>query len=191
MANSSKLPPMPTARRSSKRGKRSNPSSTRSRPRPIAVAAESRSSLRQPGPTIDQHCAYLAAAGIPFEDAQGRRLDFHSMRTTACTLLSGAGALPQEAQALMRHSDVKLTLKNYTDPTIFPLAALVERLPIPPDDDEAPGALAATGTDGCPLDDGGAGVRARGAMRTGPVFNGTGRRDRGAEAGERKTANRG
>ena len=57
----------------------------------------------------------LTAAGIPFEDEQGRRVDLHALRHTFITLLSASGVAPRVAMALARHSDLKLTMRVYTD----------------------------------------------------------------------------
>jgi integrase len=57
----------------------------------------------------------LKAAGIPFEDEQGRRVDLHALRHTFITLLSASGVAPRVAMALARHSDLKLTMRVYTD----------------------------------------------------------------------------
>ena len=82
-------------------------------------------------PTIEEHRAYLVAAGIEWEDGEGRRADLHALRHTYGTLLSNAGVSPREAMELMRHTDLRLTMKVYTDPRIFNLAGAVERLPMP------------------------------------------------------------
>jgi len=100
-------------------------------------------------PTMDEHRAYLAAAGIDWLDDEGRRADLHAMRHTYGTLLSKAGVSPREAMELMRHTDLRLTMKVYTDPRIFDLAAAVAKLPLPPV--EHKNAAAATGTDGGPI----------------------------------------
>ncbi len=71
----------------------------------------------------------LAAAGIPFMDALGRQADFHSLRHTFGTNLSRAGVLPRVAMELMRHSDLRLTMKGYTDATLLPAADGIDRLP--------------------------------------------------------------
>ena len=71
----------------------------------------------------------LAAAGIPFEDERGRRVDLHALRTTFGTLLSASGVSPRVAMELMRHSDLKLTMKVYTDASQLPLIAEAARLP--------------------------------------------------------------
>jgi integrase len=71
----------------------------------------------------------LAAAGIPYKDALGRQADFHSLRHTFGTNLSKAGVLPRVAMELMRHSDLRLTMKVYTDANMLPGAEGIERLP--------------------------------------------------------------
>jgi integrase len=93
-------------------------------------------------PTMDQHRAYLKAAGIDWKDCDGRRADFHALRHTYGTLLSKAGVMPREAMALMRHTDMKQTMRTYTDARVFNLAGAVEKLPMP-----MPAAMVATGTD--------------------------------------------
>ena len=54
-------------------------------------------------------------AGIERYDAEGRQLDLHALgRTTFGTRLANSGVMPQMAAKLMRHSDVKITMKHYT-----------------------------------------------------------------------------
>ena len=71
----------------------------------------------------------LALARIPFETSEGR-FDLHSLRVTFCTNLSAAGVAPRVAMELMRHSDIRLTMKTYTDPARLPLAAAIASLPV-------------------------------------------------------------
>lgn len=71
----------------------------------------------------------LAKAGIPFMDDSGRRVDLHALRGTFCTNLSATGVYPRVAQALMRHQDIRQTMKTYTDAAQLPLAAAVAGLP--------------------------------------------------------------
>jgi integrase len=71
----------------------------------------------------------LELAGIPFTDAQGRRFDLHALRVTFGTNLSLAGVTPRVAMELMRHSDIKLTMKIYTDASQLPTAAAIASLP--------------------------------------------------------------
>jgi len=97
-------------------------------------------------PTIDEHREYLTAAGIDWKDSEGRRADVHALRHTFGTLLSQTGTSPREAMELMRHTDLSLTMKVYTDPRLFDLAGAVERLPIPAA--STPAVASATGTGG-------------------------------------------
>lgn len=73
----------------------------------------------------------LVAAGIPFEDALGRRADFHSLRGTFGNALALSGADTFVLREAMRHSDLKLTTKVYMDAAQFrgPVAAAVAKLP--------------------------------------------------------------
>lgn len=80
-------------------------------------------------PSITSHKLYLAKAGIPFEDEQGRRADFHALRHTYGTMLAKAGIAPRVAMSLMRHTDIRLTMNTYTDPQVFDLVGAVEKLP--------------------------------------------------------------
>ena len=81
-------------------------------------------------PRIPTHKRFLAKAGIPWLDDRGRRADIHALRHSYGTLLSKGGVSPREAMSLMRHTDLRLTMKVYTDPRIFDLAGAVEKLPI-------------------------------------------------------------
>lgn len=56
----------------------------------------------------------LERAAIERVDADGRHLDLHALRTTTGTMLARAGVAPQAAMRLLRHSDVKITMKHYT-----------------------------------------------------------------------------
>jgi len=71
----------------------------------------------------------LAAAGIPFEDIRGRRIDIHALRKTYGTMLAAAGVSPRVTMELMRHSDMKLTMSVYTDVAQLPVIAETARLP--------------------------------------------------------------
>jgi len=71
----------------------------------------------------------LKLAKIAETDARGRSLEFHSFRRTWSTFLNAAGAPPRVAMELMRHSDMRLTMQDYTDQTILPLAAALEKVP--------------------------------------------------------------
>jgi hypothetical protein len=80
-------------------------------------------------PRIPIHKQYLEAAGIPYLDDLGRRADIHALRHTFGTMLASAGVNIREAMELMRHTDMRLTTKVYTDPRAFNLAGAVEKLP--------------------------------------------------------------
>ena len=82
------------------------------------------------------------AAGV---DTAG--LDFHSLRHTTATLLCKAGVHPRAAQAILRHSDVNLTLGRYTHLLVEDEAAALDRLPDLGEPPEAE-AVRATGTEG-------------------------------------------
>jgi len=71
----------------------------------------------------------LAKASIPFLDERGRRMDYHALRTTFVTRLSINKVHPRLAMELARHSDLKLTMKNYTDAGQLPLREVIESLP--------------------------------------------------------------
>jgi site-specific recombinase XerD len=67
--------------------------------------------------------------GIVYQDEQGRRADFHALRVTFGTNLVLSGAHPRVAQELMRHSDIRLPMKIYTDASKLRLAEGVAGLP--------------------------------------------------------------
>ena len=71
----------------------------------------------------------LEAAGIPRRDSEGLIVDFHSLRHTWNTFLHCHGVPLRQAQALMRHSDPKLTGKVYLTEAMLPLAQTVNALP--------------------------------------------------------------
>jgi integrase len=73
----------------------------------------------------------LARAGIDRVDALGRRVDMHALRKTFGTHLVLAGVEPRVVMELMRHSDLKLTMKTYMDAAQLagPVVAAVAKLP--------------------------------------------------------------
>tara|TARA_R110002073_G_scaffold333405_1_gene520996 strand:+ start:142036 stop:143634 length:1599 start_codon:yes stop_codon:yes gene_type:complete len=71
----------------------------------------------------------LEAAGIEKVDSQDGRIHLHAMRHSTGTHLSAAGVSPRTAQAVMRHSDIALTMNTYTDERILETSAAVEQLP--------------------------------------------------------------
>ena len=84
-----------------------------------------------PAGLIKRFYGDLARAGIPKYDNRGRQLDIHSLRVTFGTSLALAGVHPRVAQQLLRHSDVNLTMRVYTDPRIHDLASAVESIGAP------------------------------------------------------------
>jgi integrase len=99
-------------------------------------------------PSMETHRRYLDKAGIAYLDDRGRRADFHSLRHSYGSLLAKSGVAPRVAMALMRHTDMRLTMNVYTDPRIFDLAGAVEKLPTLPADAPQTQTVKATGTDG-------------------------------------------
>jgi integrase len=71
----------------------------------------------------------LAEAGIPFVDDLGRRADFHALRKTLGTTLAVQGVHPYVLKEVMRHSDLKLTMKVYMDAGQLPVSAALAKLP--------------------------------------------------------------
>ncbi len=76
--------------------------------------------------------ADLALAGIPDKDEAGRYVDFHSLRVSLSTMLAANRVSPRAAQAIMRHSDPRLTASVYTDEKLLPLAAELLNVPAIP-----------------------------------------------------------
>jgi integrase len=70
----------------------------------------------------------LAACGIKGVDEHKRHLDFHALRHTFATMLARAGVSPRVAMELMRHSDMRLTAKTYTDVMSLPLFGELEKI---------------------------------------------------------------
>ncbi|MGO8699454.1 MAG: tyrosine-type recombinase/integrase [Limisphaerales bacterium] len=55
--------------------------------------------------------------------------DFHSLRYTWATFLQRNGVAQRFAMKLMRHSDIKLTAKVYTDEMQLPIYDAIKNLP--------------------------------------------------------------
>lgn len=90
--------------------------------------------------------ADLADAGIPYTDDAGRYRDFHALRHTCGSWLAANGVHPKVAQAIMRHSDINLTMSRYTHIFRGQEAAAVAKLPDLTTPDRQ--SQKATGTDG-------------------------------------------
>jgi len=71
----------------------------------------------------------LVAAGIDKIDERKGRVHLHALRHSTGTALSMAGVSPRTAQAVMRHSNVNLTMNTYTDQRLLDTSAAVELLP--------------------------------------------------------------
>ncbi len=71
----------------------------------------------------------LKAAQIAPVDGAGKRVDFHALRMTFQMLLTLNGTQPRVVMELMRHSDMKLTTKTYTDAGLLPTGDAVRKLP--------------------------------------------------------------
>jgi integrase len=82
-----------------------------------------------PGDLIKRFNGDCKRAGIPKRDDRGKTVDIHSLRMTFNTWLLDAGVPLRIAQELMRHADISMTAKVYTDPRIFDLSAAVDKLP--------------------------------------------------------------
>jgi hypothetical protein len=80
-------------------------------------------------PTMKEIRKDFKKAEISLKDERGHVVDFHALRTTYITRLQRAGVSPREAMELARHSDMRLTMKTYTDVAQLPLAATVRGLP--------------------------------------------------------------
>lgn len=69
---------------------------------------------------------------LNYEDADGRKADFHALRHTFITNLARSGVHPKVAQALARHSTIELTMTRYTHTVLGDLSAAVASLPAIP-----------------------------------------------------------
>ena len=69
------------------------------------------------------------ANGIAYRDETGRHADFQALRYTWATFLQRHGVAQRFAMKLLRHSDIKLTAKVYTDETQLPIYEAIKSLP--------------------------------------------------------------
>ena len=74
----------------------------------------------------------LAAASLPYQDADGRYLDFHAFRHTFITWVSRGNTTVDQLVGLSRHADASTTLDNYVHAQWTSLTEAVERLPALP-----------------------------------------------------------
>jgi integrase len=80
-------------------------------------------------PRIKRFKADLKRANVEYINAKGQRADFHSLRYTLATNLAVAGTSPRAAMEIMRHSDMRLTTKTYTDAGLLAVWDKVANLP--------------------------------------------------------------
>ncbi len=73
--------------------------------------------------------ADLADAEIAYVDEAGRYADFHALRHTTGSWLAASGVHPKVAQAILRHSDINLTMSRYTHTLRGQEAEAVKSLP--------------------------------------------------------------
>lgn len=90
---------------------------------------------------------------LRYVNVAGEHADFHALRHTYIThVVQRSGASPKTAQALARHGDVRLTLGRYAHVAVHDLAAAVEGMPSLVGPTDGRETLAATGTEGKPVD---------------------------------------
>jgi integrase len=73
--------------------------------------------------------ADLEANGIAYQDEFGRYADFHALRYAWTTFLQRNGIAQRFAMKLLRHSDIRLTSKVYTDESQLPIYEAIKNLP--------------------------------------------------------------
>ena len=71
----------------------------------------------------------LRAAGIPYQDDDGRYFDFHALRGQFISLLAAKGVHPKVAQTLARHSSITLTMDYYTHLDVLDVTGALDKLP--------------------------------------------------------------
>ncbi len=94
-----------------------------------AVSKDREWAFRGTVPKVSTMKKDLKAAGVAFVDASGRRMDFHALRHTFVTLMHASNVPPRVAMALARHSDLKLTMRVYTDTERLGLDRAMSLLP--------------------------------------------------------------
>jgi integrase len=94
--------------------------------RPAEVSDAEKVFLRFP--RIERFRRDLIKANVEYQNEHGFA-DFHALRNTFCTNLGNAGVAPAVRQALMRHSDSKLTERIYTYKRGLATWSAIEKLP--------------------------------------------------------------
>ena len=129
------------------------------------------------------------SAEICCEDSGRGKIDFHSLRHTTGNLLAASGVHPKVAQAIMRHSDINLTMSRYTHTLRGQESEAVESLP----DLSLPSQQAqkVTGTDEAPLGtDESAYKTAYKKLAKNPYFNSASLSPIGHDGAQEKTCNK-
>jgi len=80
-------------------------------------------------PRMKRFCKDLKEAKIEYLNAKAEYADFHALRKTFATNLTLAGTTQRVTMELMRHSDMRLTAKTYTDAGLLPIGDAVLNLP--------------------------------------------------------------
>ena len=80
-------------------------------------------------PRMNRFCKDLKEAKIEYLNAKAEYADFHALRKTFATNLTLAGTTQRVTMELMRHSDMRLTAKTYTDAGLLPIGDAVLSLP--------------------------------------------------------------
>jgi len=75
---------------------------------------DARAAWLKDAPTPQDRKAREESRFLCYSDSVGRVADFHSLRHTTGSWLAAAGVHPKVAQAVMRHSDINLTMSRYT-----------------------------------------------------------------------------
>jgi hypothetical protein len=80
------------------------------------------------GATTSSRSQDLGRGSLRYQDSQGRKVDFHSLRMTYITLLSAGNVDVKTLQELARHSTPVLTMNTYNQRTHQQLAGPVDQL---------------------------------------------------------------
>lgn len=91
--------------------------------------ADARSAWIKAGKDQEEKRQRRESSFLLYEDDRHRFADFHSLRHTAGSLLAANQVSPKVAQALMRHSDINLTMTRYTHVYRGQEAEAISRLP--------------------------------------------------------------
>lgn len=79
-------------------------------------------------PNMDTWRRDLGRAGIPYKDAEGRRFDFHALRTTLNTHLRDKRVSLEDRMAILRWSEPRLARETYMDERQIAVAGELAKL---------------------------------------------------------------